>query len=148
MGLPALDLSSKTAVVIGATSGIGATLAKGLARAGADVIPTGRRQSLVEEIVCEISKMGRRSAAITCDVTDRASIESFCQKVYEQFGKVDILVNCAGITKRVPAVDQDESEWNRIFDINLNGTLRTCQVFGRRMIERKYGRIINTASLT
>jgi NAD(P)-dependent dehydrogenase (short-subunit alcohol dehydrogenase family) len=142
-----LDLSSKTAVVIGGTSGIGRTLAKGLAMAGADVIPTGRRQKLVEEVACEIMRMGRKSLAITSDVNDRSSIQSLCDRVCEEFGKVDILVNSAGITQRVPALELEESDWNRILETNLTGTLRACQIFGRTMIERQYGRIINVASL-
>src|SRR5919198_6378127 len=102
MGYPALDLNSKTAVVIGGTSGIGLTLAKGLARAGADVIPTGRRQKLVQDAACEIAKLGRKSLAMECDVADRASLESLCTRVHDEFGKTDILVNCAGITQRTP----------------------------------------------
>jgi NAD(P)-dependent dehydrogenase (short-subunit alcohol dehydrogenase family) len=148
MGYPALDLESKTAVVIGGTSGIGLTLAKGLAVAGADVVATGRRQQLVEAVACEIKKIGRKSFAMTCDVGDRASLDALCSRVGEEFGKLDILINCAGITQRTPLLDQDEAEWNRILDTNLNGTLRSCQVFGRKMIERRYGRIINVASLT
>jgi NAD(P)-dependent dehydrogenase (short-subunit alcohol dehydrogenase family) len=148
MGYPDLELNAKTAVVIGGTSGIGLTLAKGLASAGADVIPTGRRLKLVQDAACEITKMGRKSLATACDVGDRGSIEAFAQQVFEHFGKVDILVNCAGVTQRMPILEQDESEWNRIVDTNLNGTLRACQVFGRKMVERGYGRIINVASLS
>lgn len=148
MGHPALDLSSKTAVVIGGTSGIGLTLAKGLAEAGADVVPSGRRKEVVEDVACEIMKMGRKSLAATCDVTDRSSIEALCKRVCDEFGKVDILVNSAGITQRTPALEITESDWNRIIDTNLNGILRCCQVFGRKMIQRQYGRIINIASLT
>jgi NAD(P)-dependent dehydrogenase (short-subunit alcohol dehydrogenase family) len=148
MGYPGLSLHNKTAVVIGGTSGLGLALAKGLAEAGADVVPTGRRQKLVEDVACEIMRMGRKSLAMTCDVADRASIESLCRRVTEEFGKVDILVNSAGITQRDSTLDFSESDWNRIVDINLNGTLRSCQVFGRSMIERRYGRIINIASLT
>jgi NAD(P)-dependent dehydrogenase (short-subunit alcohol dehydrogenase family) len=148
MGHPALDLDSKTAVVIGGTSGIGLALAKGLAVAGADVVPTGRRRKLVEDVACEITKMGRKSLAMDCDVGDRASLEALCGRVLQEFGKVDILVNCAGITQRTAALDQDEGQWNRILDTNLNGTLRSCQIFGRRMVERRYGRIINIGSLT
>jgi NAD(P)-dependent dehydrogenase (short-subunit alcohol dehydrogenase family) len=91
--------------------------------------------------------MGRKSLAMACDVSDRASIESLCARVSQELGKVDILVNSAGITQRDPTLDFSESDWNRIVDINLNGTLRSCQVFGRCMIERRYGRIINVASL-
>lgn len=148
MGYPALDLDSQTAVVIGATSGIGLTLAKGLAVAGADVVPSGRRRQLVEEVADEIEKLGRKAFAMDCDVGSRASLEALCERVLVEFGKVDILVNCAGITQRTPVLDQDEAEWSRILDTNLNGTLRSCQIFGRQMVERRYGRIINVASLS
>jgi NAD(P)-dependent dehydrogenase (short-subunit alcohol dehydrogenase family) len=148
MGLPSLDLSSKTAVVIGGTSGIGYALALGLAQAGADVVPSGRRMDLVQSAANEIKKLGRKSMAVSSDVTDRASLESLCNTVRQEFGKVDILVNAAGYTKRSPTLDLPESEWDGILNTNLNGTLRACQVFGRHMIERGYGRIINVASLT
>jgi NAD(P)-dependent dehydrogenase (short-subunit alcohol dehydrogenase family) len=147
MGYPGLNLDSRTAVVIGGTSGIGLALAKGLAKAGADVIATGRRQQLVEEVACELMKMGRKTLARPCDVADRRSLEALCAQVIEQFGKVDILINSAGITQRSPVLDLQEADWNRILDINLNGVLRACQVFGRGMVERRYGRIINIASL-
>lgn len=148
MGHPALDLNSKTAVVIGGTSGIGLTLAKGLSAAGASVVPSGRRRELVESVAADIKNTGRGSLAITCDVTDRSSLQALLNAACAEFGKVDILVNCAGITQRTPILDMSESDWNGILDTNLNGTLRVCQVFGRHMIERQYGRIINVASLS
>ena len=148
MGYSALDLNSKTAVVIGGTSGIGLTLAMGLAAAGANVIPTGRRRELVESIAADIRKAGRGSLAIACDVGDRSSLEALLRAGCAEFGKIDILVNCAGITKRTPTLDVSESDWNAILETNLNGTLRACQVFGRHMIERQYGRIVNIASLS
>jgi NAD(P)-dependent dehydrogenase (short-subunit alcohol dehydrogenase family) len=148
MGHPALDLTSKTAVVIGGTSGIGLTIAKGLAQAGADVVPTGRRTDLVEAAATEVKKIGRRSLAVPCDVNDRPSMEALLKSVVAQFGGVDILVNSAGTTKRTPTLEVSESEWNNILETNLSGTLRACQVFGRHMIERKCGRIINIASLS
>jgi NAD(P)-dependent dehydrogenase (short-subunit alcohol dehydrogenase family) len=147
MGYPALDLTSKTAVVIGGTSGIGLSLAEGLAQAGADVVATGRRAQLVQCAFEKITKLGRRSLPITCDVADRESLEELERRARAEFGHVDILVNCAGTTRRTPFLDVTETEWARVMDINLNGTLRACQVFGRGMIERKYGRIINIASL-
>jgi len=147
MGLPSLDLKSKVAVVIGGTSGIGLTLAKGLAKAGADVVATGRRADLVGSAADEIRALGRKSLAVPSDVTDRASIEALLAAVEKEFGKVDILLNSAGITRRTPTVDVSEDEWSRIMETNLTGTLRTCQIFGRKMIERKYGRIINIASV-
>src|SRR3984893_13469208 len=148
MGHPALDLTSKTAVVIGGTSGIGLTIAKGLAQAGADVVPTGRRTDLVEAAATEVKKIGRRSLALHCDVNNRPSMETLLKSVGAQFGGVDILVNSAGTTKRTPTLEVSESEWNNILETNLNGTLRACQVFGRHMIGRKRGRIINIASLS
>ena len=142
------DLSGKTAVVIGGTSGIGRTLGVGLARAGADVIPTGRREALVETAANEIRALGRRSMVATSDVTDKASLARLLDAVLKEFPSVEILVNCAGRTKRTPTLDVSEAEWNDILDTNLTGTLRACQVFGRHMIERGYGRIINIASLS
>ena len=141
------DLTSKVAVVIGGTSGIGLALARGLAEAGADVVPTGRRFDQVERAAAGIRELGRRSLAVACDVTDRANIEQFRDAVLREFQFVDILVNCAGITMKVPTVDVSDDDWNRIVETNLNGTLRTCQVFGRGMIERRSGRVINIASL-
>ena len=148
MGYPGLELNSKTAVVIGGTSGIGLTLAKGLAKAGANVVPSGRRRDLVESVANEIKKFGRGSLAVPCDVADRSSLQNVLDAACAEFGKVDILVNCAGITQRTPILDMSERDWNAILDTNLNGTLRACQVFGRHMIQRQYGRIINIASLT
>src|SRR5260221_6704930 len=147
MGHPSIDLKSKVAVVIGGTSGIGLTLAKGLAEAGADVVATGRRADLVRSAADEIRALGRKSLAVPSDVTDRSSIEALLAAVEKEFGRVDILLNSAGVTRRTPTVEVSEDEWNRIMETNLTGTLRTCQIFGRKMIERKYGRIINIASV-
>lgn len=148
MEYPSLDLSSKTAVVIGGTSGIGRALALGLAHAGANVVSTGRRADLVDSVAAEIKAMGRRTLALPCDVTDRASIEELLRATVQEFGSVDILLNAAGFTQRKPTLDVSESEWNSVLETNLNGTLRACQVFGRHMVERRYGRIINIASLS
>jgi NAD(P)-dependent dehydrogenase (short-subunit alcohol dehydrogenase family) len=101
----------------------------------------------VNALADEIEAIGRRSLRITCDVADRGSLEALLKACLGAFGKVDILVNAAGITKRAPTVDYAEADWNRILDTNLTGTLRTCQIFGRHMIERRYGRIISIASM-
>lgn len=147
MAYPKLDLSGKTAVVIGGTSGIGLALNKGLALAGANVVPTGRRTELVRKAAEDVTALGRRSLAQTCDVTDEKSIEQLLAAVLKEFGSAEILVNCAGRTKRTPTLQVPDEEWNGILDTNLNGTLRACRVFGRHMIERGYGRIVNIASL-
>ena len=142
-----LDLAGKVAVVVGGSSGIGRVIALGLAEGGADVVSSARRMELVNSLADEIEALGRRSLRVTCDVEDRASLEKLLQACLAAFGKVDILVNAAGITKRAPTLSYPEEDWNRILDTNLTGTLRTCQVFGRHMIERKYGRIISIASM-
>jgi len=148
LGHPQLSLKGKTALVIGGTSGIGLALAKGLAIAGADVITSGRRADLVRAATQEIQALGRRSLEVTCDVTDEATIQRLLEATRKVFGDVHILVNCAGRTKRTPTLDLSDAEWNSILETNLNGTLRTCRVIGRHMVERGYGRIINIASLS
>jgi NAD(P)-dependent dehydrogenase (short-subunit alcohol dehydrogenase family) len=148
MALVSLSLKNKTAVVIGGTSGIGLTLALGLADGGASVVPTGRRTELVEAACDQIRKRGQRALALTCDVMDRGSLQQLLDRTTQEFGGVDILVNSAGRTKRTPTLELPEDEWSDIMETNLTGTLRACQVFGKHMIERKYGRIINIASLS
>ncbi|SPE25245.1 2-dehydro-3-deoxy-D-gluconate 5-dehydrogenase [Candidatus Sulfotelmatomonas gaucii] len=141
------SLVGKLAVVTGGTSGIGRALSLGLADAGADVIATARRQQQVDETAAEIEARGRKTLRLASDVGDRESLETLLAAALERFGKVDILVNCAGIIKRTPTLDLLEAEWTNILNVNLTGTLRACQVFGRKMLERSYGRIINIASL-
>jgi NAD(P)-dependent dehydrogenase (short-subunit alcohol dehydrogenase family) len=148
MGHPQLELTGKTAVVIGGTSGIGLALNRGLALAGANVVPTGRREELVQKAAAEVNALGRRSLVQACDVTNEKSVEELLKAVLAEFGTVQILVNCAGRTKRMPTLEFPDAEWNGILDTNLNGTLRACRVFGRHMIERRYGRIINIASIS
>lgn len=148
MSHPTLSLTQKTAVVIGGTSGIGLALAIGLAQAGANVVPTGRHTESVHSASEEIRTLGQRSLAFTVDVTDGASIEALLAAACAEFGRVEILVNSAGQIKRGATLDFSVAEWNEILDTNLTGTLRACQVFGRHMTERQYGRIINIASLS
>src|ERR1044071_7277894 len=148
MGYPLLELNGKAAVVIGGTSGIGRAIAYGLAEAGADVVATSRRMEQVEAAAEAIEQRGRRTLRIASDVSDRASLERVLDQSLEAFGKVDILVHAAGRTKRARTLDYSEDDWNDIIDTNLTGTLRACQVFGRHMIGRSYGRIINIASIS
>ena len=147
MGYKQLDLNGKVAVVVGGSSGIGKTIALGLAQAGADVVASARRIDLVKELADEIESLGRRSLRVTCDVDNRESLEKLLKACLDAFGKVDVLVYAAGVTKRAPTLDYSEADWNRIMETNLTGALRACRVFGRHMIERRYGRIINIASM-
>jgi NAD(P)-dependent dehydrogenase (short-subunit alcohol dehydrogenase family) len=148
MSYSLLELHDKVAVVIGGTSGIGRAIALGLAEAGADVVATSRRSEQVEAAAVEIEQRGRKTLRIASDVSDKASLQNLLQQSLESFGKVDILVNSAGRTKRAPTLDFSEDDWNDIMETNLTGTLRACQIFGRHMIEQGYGRIINIASLS
>lgn len=142
------DLSGKTAVVVGGTSGIGRVLALGLADAGADVVATGRRQALVDEVGAEITRRGRRTANVACDVGDESSLAALRSAVVADLGQVDIVVSCAGTTRRAPTLEMDTAEWQRIVDVNLMGTLRAYKAFAPDMIARKSGRLIGIASLS
>jgi len=140
-------LAGRVAVVIGGTSGIGRVLALGLAEAGADVVPSSRRAERVEAAAREIEERGRRSLSVASDVTDRRSLEALRDRALEAFGRVDILVYCAGKTRRVPTLEMTEAEWQDVMETNLTGAFRAGQIFGRHMVERGYGRIINIASV-
>ena len=148
MAYTSFDLSGRTAVVVGGTSGIGQTIALGLAEAGADVVPSARRAEMVEATAKKIEALGRRSLRVSADVLVRPSLEGLLDRTVAEFGKVDILVYAAGRTKRTPFLEVAESEWSEILETNLTGAYRASQIFGRHMIGRKYGRIINIASLT
>jgi NAD(P)-dependent dehydrogenase (short-subunit alcohol dehydrogenase family) len=143
-----LDLTGRTAVIIGGTTGIGHGMSLALAEAGADVIPSSRREDVVASTVSKIEALGRRSLRCPSDVQDRASLENLLKSAIGEFGKVDIMINCAGRTKRTPTLEVSEEEWNSIMETNLTGTLRAAQVFGKHMLGRGYGRIINIASLS
>ena len=142
------DLTGKCAVVVGGTSGIGKAISMGLAAAGANVVASSRTQDLVDDTAGALESLGRKTLRVVSDVTDRRSLQELHDVVLDSFGRVDILVNSAGITRRVPTLDLPEELWQSIMNVNLNGTLRACQIFGKSMLERQYGRIINIASLS
>ena len=147
MTLKSLQLDGRTAVVVGGTSGIGRAISLGFAEAGADVVASARRPEQVDETAAEIEARGRNTLRLTCDMQDRSSLEKLLAETVSRFGKVDILVNSAGKIKRAPTLTFPEEEWRAILATNLTGTLRACQVFGRHMLDRGYGRIINISSL-
>jgi len=141
-------LSGRVAVVVGGTSGIGRTLALGLAGAGADVVATARREALVAEVAGDIERCGRRTLRQACDVTDAASLARVRDGCLRELGRLDILICAAGVTTRVPTLDMADAEWDRILETNLTGTLRACRVFAEPMLEQRDGRIITVASLS
>ena len=142
------DLRGRVAVVTGGTTGLGYAVALGLAGAGADVVPSSRRLEQVNKVALEIEAQGRRSLRVASDVKNRESLQALHDAVLKEFGKVDILVNAAGITHKAATLEADEAEWASVIDTNLTGTLRACQIFGTTMVRAGYGRIINIASLT
>ena len=141
------DLTGRVAVVIGATSGIGRELAVSLAKAGADVVPTGRREAHLAEACADIERAGRKTIRHACDILSRESIDRFRDAVLAQFGQVDILLNAAGQIFRKPTTEVTEAEWNGLLDVNLTGMLRTCQSFYAALAKNGRGRIVNIASL-
>lgn len=147
MSTESLSMEGKVAVVTGGTSGIGRAMSLGLAKAGAAVVATARREQQVNETADAIEAIGRKTLRIASDVCDRASLEKLLAQTVARLGKVDILINCAGRIKRTPTLELSEEEWNGILDTNLTGTLRACQIIGKHMLERGYGRIVNIASL-
>jgi NAD(P)-dependent dehydrogenase (short-subunit alcohol dehydrogenase family) len=147
MGHTLFDLSGKSAVVVGGTSGIGLAMAVGLAEAGADVVASSRRPEQVDEAAAKIEATGRRAPRITSDVGNRESLQALLDATLQEFHKVDILINCAGKIKREPTLTVSEETWDDIMNTNVTGTLRACQIFGKHMLERGSGKIINIASL-
>lgn len=148
MGQTLFDLSGRVAVVTGGSTGLGRAIGLGLAVAGADVVASSRRRTQVEEVTAEIAALGRRSLCVASDVLDRASVQRLHDAVLKEFGRVDILVNAAGITDKGPTLEVDEADWSRVMETNLTGTLRACQIFGASMVRAGYGRIVNIASLS
>ena len=142
-----LDLTNRVAVVMGATSGIGRTLAIGLAEHGATVVPTGRRKDKLQEVCRDIEAFGRKTICKTADVGNRASIDAFRDAVLKEFGHVDILLNAAGITFKQPTATVTEEQWSGLMDTDLTGVLRACQSFYEPLRLSGHGRIINIASL-
>jgi NAD(P)-dependent dehydrogenase (short-subunit alcohol dehydrogenase family) len=148
MAYEKLSLHGRVAVVVGGTTGIGRAISLGLTQAGAAVVASSRRREQVDAVSKEIEDLGGRTLRVTSDVTNRASLERLLATTLESFDQVDILVNCAGRTQRGATLDVSEEDWSAIIECNLTGTLRGCQTFGRHMIQRGYGRIVNVASLT
>ncbi|MBV9760461.1 MAG: SDR family oxidoreductase [Acidobacteriaceae bacterium] len=148
MSFDLFDLSGRVAVVMGGTSGIGRALAVGLAQAGADVAASGRRELLVNEVADEIEGLGRRSLRAMVDASSRKSVDALRDRVIEELGRVDILLNAAGHTFRKPTRDVSEAEWGRLMDVNVTGMLRACQSFYEPLARSGRGRVINIASLT
>ena len=147
MSHPAFNLDGKHAIVFGGTSGLGKAIALGLSEAGADVAPVSRRIQEVAATAREIRSGGRRSLEISADVTRREDVQRAVDAFLEEMKTLDILVNCAGTTKRIASLDLSDEDFDRIIDVNLKGTWHACQIAGRVMQHQMHGRIINIGSI-
>jgi NAD(P)-dependent dehydrogenase (short-subunit alcohol dehydrogenase family) len=148
MSHPVFDLSGKVAVVTGASRGLGQYFGRALARAGADLVITSREAPHCAEFQKEIEGMGRRAVPVSLDVRDYESIQAMADAAEQAFGKIDILINNAGCNVRKPALDITWDDWNLVLDTNLRGTFFVAQAIAKKMIPRKYGRIVNIGSVT
>jgi 2-deoxy-D-gluconate 3-dehydrogenase len=147
MILESFSLAGKTALVTGASSGIGQTIAIALAEAGADVACHCRTEGNADETIASIEKTGRRAVPVLGDLADRATPQSIAEQTLAEFGRVDILINNAGMIRRSPAIDFSEEDWQVVIDVNLTSVFRLSQIVGRLMIESGGGKIVNIASL-
>jgi NAD(P)-dependent dehydrogenase (short-subunit alcohol dehydrogenase family) len=147
MAYQGLSLNGRCALVFGGTSGIGRAISHGLAEAGADVVPVSRRVEEVSKTAAEIRSMGRRTLDLTADITSRPDIQRVIDRTLSAMGRIDVLVNSAGTTRRAPSFEVDDETWDRILDVNLKGTWTSCQIVGRVMKGQGHGRIINIASI-
>jgi 2-dehydro-3-deoxy-D-gluconate 5-dehydrogenase len=140
------DLSGRVALVTGASSGIGAAIAIALADAGADVACHGNTRD-PEQTCSEVAKRGRRSLAVRGDLADRRAPAIIGRTVLESFGRLDLLINNAGIIRRAPAASHSEEDWDTVLEVNLFSVFRLSQMAGHHMLERGFGKIVNVASL-
>jgi gluconate 5-dehydrogenase len=142
------DLSGKTAIVTGTSRGLGQYFARALAKAGADIVLTSRNRASLSTFEAEIQSLGRRTVSLELDVRYQYSIEAMVADAESAFGHLDILVNNAGCNIRKPALEVTWEDWNLILDTNLRGSFFMAQAVARRMVNAKYGRIINMGSVT
>ena len=147
MSTQLFDLSGKIALVTGATQGLGFAIAKGLAQAGATLVINARNPDKLANAIAEYAKDGIKAHGYLFDVTDELEIETNIAAIEQQVGPIDILVNNAGIIKRVPLLDMAVEDFQAVIDINLTGVFRVSKAVGKRMIERKQGKIINMNSM-
>jgi 2-deoxy-D-gluconate 3-dehydrogenase len=139
-------LDGKVALVTGAAAGIGAAIAEGLAEAGADVACHGNSRS-ADATAARVKSMNRKAAAISGDLSDRATPARLVAEVLERFGRIDILINNAGTIRRAPAVDHSEDDWDTVLDVNLTSVFLLCKQVGKHLLQQGSGKIVNIASL-
>lgn len=143
-----MRLSGKTAIVTGARRGIGRAIALALAREGANVVVSDISQKDCQKVVDEIEGMGRRGLALKCDVSSTDDVEDMVKRTVAEFGRVDILVNNAGILSFKPFLELTDEDWDKTLNVNLKGQFLCARAVARDMVNNKWGRIINIASIS
>jgi NAD(P)-dependent dehydrogenase (short-subunit alcohol dehydrogenase family) len=146
--LAQFGLDGRIAVVTGATRGLGRAFARALAEAGADIVMVGRDPAAAAEVEAELAGTGRSALTVLADLTERSSLERILGAAVDRFGHVDILVNNAGACVHRPALEVTDEQWRQVLDINLDALWMSCQVFGRHMVERGGGSIVNIGSIS
>lgn len=141
------DLTKNVAVVTGASAGLGRQFALALARQGADLAIMARRKEKLEAVAAEVEALGVKCLVVPCDVTDPEQVKNAVQVINKEYGTVDILVNNAGGGSSFPAEEFPDDEWNKVLALDLNGCFYCMKYFGKIMIEKGYGRVINIASI-
>jgi len=142
------SLKGKVAIVTGASSGLGVQFAKALARAGADVAILARRQEKLEAVKKEIEQeFSVKVLALPCDALKNSDIATAVKKIHQHFGRIDILINNAGVATVAPSHEHSDEEWERVVDTNLNSVFYFCREVGKVMVKQKYGKIINLGSI-
>ncbi|NTW71773.1 MAG: SDR family oxidoreductase [Eubacteriaceae bacterium] len=141
------DLKGRVAVISGASSGLGVQMAKGFAGQGADLVIMARRLEKLEKVAEEIRTLGVKCLAIQCDVTITDSVNQAAEAAIKEYGKVDILVNCAGAAANAGVLKMTDEEWDFTIDTDLTSVFKVTRAFGKYMVEKNYGRIINIASM-
>ena len=147
MILDKFKLDGKIALVTGSATGIGRAIAVGLAEAGADVACHCRKPGDALETVADVQKTGRRGVEVSGDMADKEAPKRVVADVIDAFGRIDILINNAGMIRRAPVVDFSEEDWATVIEVNLSSVFRMSQAAGRHMVEQGSGKIVNIASL-
>ena len=148
MSVLSFPLQGKVVIVTGGRRGIGKNIALALAEAGADIVVCDRmiEDGELEAVAEEAQRLGRRSLAVRADITQKADVDSMVQRVMDEFGVIDILINNAAMNIRAPLLELGEEGWDRVIDTDLKGYYLCCQAAGKRMVDQKRGNIINIAS--
>ena len=140
-------IKGQVAIVAGATGGLGSEISLALNALGVRLVLVGRKPESLKALEARLCSKTAEVLSVSADITDKSSVQGMAQAAAEKFGRIDILVNCAGMSYLETAIDFEETMWDRLLDVNLKGTFLTCQAVGSYMLAQKYGRIVNFSSV-